>query len=78
MIFALKGNTKKQIHGAHARGPLEIKGCFHAQGPQPVDNDGGAPQWVADLMDQYPDVNQVAISSDGHSTVWSRISSNAL
>ena len=74
----MKGNTAKTVHGAHAHGPLEIKGRFTMQGPQPIDNENGCPQWVADLLDQYPDVQQVALSGDKWGVVFSRMGANAL
>ena len=77
LVFSMKGNTQRQVHGAHAHGPLEIKGHFTASGPQPVDNDGGCPQWVADLLDQHPDIQRVALSGDKWGVVWQRMPSNA-
>lgn len=75
--FAIKGNTAKTVHGAHAHGPLEIKGRFTMQGPQPIDDENGCPQWVSDLLDQYPDVQQVALSGDKCGVVFSRMGANA-
>jgi len=73
ITFAMRGNTDRCLHGAHSHTPLEIKGHFHYQGPQPVGCEGGAPQWVADLMDQYPDVECVAINRKNGGVVWGRI-----
>lgn len=72
-VFALKGSNTKTIHGAHARGPLEIRGHFTAQGPQPIGEEGGCPQWVADLLEKHPDIQKVALSGDNGGVVWSRI-----
>ena len=75
-IFAMKGFKGKTIHGARSTGKLEIRGCFFFQGPQPVDDDGGAPVWVADLMDNNPELNQVALSYKDRGVVYSRIPDN--
>lgn len=71
--FALKGNKGRRVFGAHARGKLSIKGSFHIQGPQPVDDDNGAPVWVADFFDNNQDVDQIALSGENHSVVYARI-----
>lgn len=73
MNFALKGYKQRTIHGAHATGRLTFRGCFHLQAPQPVDNDGGAPEWVADMLDKNPDIEQIAISWKDKGIVWSRM-----
>ena len=72
--FAMKDNTSPRIHGSHAFGKLEIRGAFSFSGPQPVGVDGGVPQWVGDLLDANPDIQQIAVSCEtGSSVVWSRI-----
>jgi NaMN:DMB phosphoribosyltransferase len=76
IVFALKGSDARQVHGSHAHGPLEIKGRFTSSGPQPIDNDGGCPEWVADLLDQFPDIQQVALSGDKWGVVWQRMRTN--
>ena len=73
MNFVTKGYEGKIIHGSHAMGSLEIKGTFHISGPQPVNNEGGAPEWVADLLEKYPEINQVALSGEKWSVVWGRM-----
>jgi hypothetical protein len=76
LVFAMKANTKPQVHGSHAHGPLEIKGRFTSSGPQPIGTDGGCPQWVADLLDQHLDIQQVALSGDKWGVVWQRMPSS--
>ena len=71
--FLINGSDAKTVHGAYAHGPLEIKGCFTMQGPQPVEKDGGCPQFVSDLLDQHPDIKQIALSGDACSAVFSRM-----
>ncbi len=76
ILFAMKGSNAKTIHGAHAHGPLEIRGHFTSQGPQPIGAEGGCPQWVADLLEKHPDIQQVALSGEHCGVVWSRIADN--
>lgn len=77
--FLLKENKMdKRIHGAYASGRLEFKGCFTMQGPQLVNEKGGVPEWVANLMDARPDIEQIAISGDKGSVVWSRMEEKKL
>jgi len=73
--FATKRYDGRLIHGAHSINSLEIRGVFNIQGPQPI-CEGGAPEWVADLMDRYPEIQDIAISSEKGGVVWSRISTN--
>lgn len=75
--FAMKGGTGKRVHGAYSRSPLEIKGHFTMSGPQPIDDESGCPQWVADLFDQHPDIQRVALSGDEWGAVFSRIPEGA-
>lgn len=70
--FALKGHAGTIYHGAHSRTPLEIRGHFHIQGPQPV-GDGGVPKWVSDAFDAMPHMTRIALSSKTGGVVWSRI-----
>lgn len=71
--FAMKGSKEKRVYAAHATGELEIKGLFHCKGPQPIDDNGGAPQWIADLFDRYPDIDKIALSGEKHSVVYGRM-----
>jgi hypothetical protein len=71
--FVLKGNKGRKVFGAHARGELTIKGSFHMQGLQPIDDDSGAPVWVADFFDNNQDIDQIALSGKDHSVVYARI-----
>jgi hypothetical protein len=70
--FAMKGHKGKLYHGSHSRTPLDFKGTWSMRGPQPV-GDGGVPQWVDDLMEACPDIQQIAISSIDGGVIWSRI-----
>ena len=71
--FAMKGCKKRLIHGAHSVGALEISGHFQFQGPQPVDDNDGVPQWVADILDKHPDINQIALCKKDSGVVYSRM-----
>lgn len=71
--FAMKGNkAARTFHGAHSSTPLEIKGHWHIQGPQPVADAGGVPVWAADLFDSLPDLVQIALSTKTGGVVWTR------
>jgi len=71
MKFALRGNKSPQLSAAFARGPLEIKGCFHAQGCQIVGSEEGeCPQWIADFFEANPDVTQLAIGTKTDGVVY--------
>lgn len=74
--FTLRNFQGQRVHGAYARGPLEISGVFHLTGPQPVDDKGGCPVWVAELLEAHPNVNTIAISGDDFGIVYSRMRSN--
>jgi hypothetical protein len=74
--FAMKGNTAKLFYGAYSRTKLVISGTWHMSGPQPV-GDGGVPQWVADLMESRPDIQQVAVSTKTGGAIWSRMDDDA-
>ena len=71
--FALKGSKCRRVYGAHATGKLNIQGHFNTLGPQPVDDDGGVPVWIANYLDNNPDVDEIALSGGNHSVVYSRI-----
>lgn len=71
--FTLKGHEGRVIQGAHAHGALKITGVFYFQGSQPINKSGGAPEWVADFFDLHPKIDQVALSGEEGSVVWSRI-----
>ena len=71
-IFAMKGGPGRTFHGAYSRTAMEIKGHWHMQGPQPVSDDGGVPQWAADLFDAMPDLMQIALATKRGGVVWTR------
>jgi len=50
--FALKGTKERRIYSSYSRKALEIKGGFHISGPQPINDEGGAPVWVAEKFDE--------------------------
>jgi hypothetical protein len=72
LSFAMKGSTKPTFHGAHSHTKLEIRGNFYASGPQPVGDDGGVPQWVADAFAYFPSLREIALNGDTHGVVYSR------
>ena len=69
--FVMKGYKGKTVYGAYARGELEIKGHFHAQGVQPVGDDG-APEWVAEIFKNMPHIKNIAVSGEEGSALWTR------
>ena len=71
--FALKGTKERRIYSSYSRKALEIKGGFHISGPQPINDEGGAPVWVAEKFDEHPDIDQIALSGEKGSVVWSRM-----
>lgn len=73
IVFALKGNTSKKVYTGISHSPLEVKGHFHFQGPQPVGCEGGAPEWVAAAFDNNPKLNMVALSYEDSGVVYSRM-----
>lgn len=77
ITFALKGGKARTFHGSHSRTPLSISGTWQFSGPQPVDDDGGVPQWVADLFDRMPDLKRIALGTETGGVVWSRRSEDA-
>jgi hypothetical protein len=76
MTFALKGHKGKLYHGSHSRTPLEFRGTWNMTGRQPV-GDGGVPQWIDELMEANPDIQQIAISTNDGGVIWSRIPEEA-
>ncbi len=71
--FYAKGYEGKVIHGSHSPWPLQINGSFQFSGPQPVNESGGAPVWVAEKFEECSDLDQIALSGGKGSVVWSRI-----
>jgi hypothetical protein len=72
ILFAMRGNKERTFYGAHSSKPLEIKGHWHMQGPQPVADAGGVPGWAADLFDSRPDLMQIALSTKQGGVLWTR------
>lgn len=73
IVLAMEGSKGKKIHGAYSMRPLEIKGNFHCSGPQPIGCDGGVPEWVANVFDSFPHLNQIALSGENSGVVWTRM-----
>ncbi len=71
--FALKGNTERKVFSAHAIGKLDFKGTFHMQGAQPINDNGSAPQWIANYFDNNPEIDHIALSGKKRSVVYGRI-----
>uniref|UniRef100_A0A6H1ZP49 Uncharacterized protein n=1 Tax=viral metagenome TaxID=1070528 RepID=A0A6H1ZP49_9ZZZZ len=69
--FVMKGYNGKTVRCAMSHTPLKITGNFYCQGRQPVDDDG-APQWVYDLLENNPDIEQVGIVTKKSGRVYSR------
>lgn len=69
--FAMKGFNGRTIGCAMSHSELTFQGSIHVQGRQPVGDDG-APQWVADLFDENPEVMQVAIGKEKSGIVYYR------
>jgi hypothetical protein len=67
--FALRGNTEKQIHGSHSQSPIECRGAFRMQGPQPV---SALPEWLVELFENS-DIQQISLSTRDYGVVYTRI-----
>jgi hypothetical protein len=76
MTFALKGSREPQVHAAHSRTRLQIRGCFHITGPQIVGGDGGAPQWVADVLAAHPEIEEIAVNRGSGGVCYARMPAN--
>ena len=66
----------KTLHSSHFTGDLEMRGCFHLHGPQPVGIKGGAPQWVADAMIINDNIEQIVIITKTGGAIYNRMKSN--
>jgi len=73
MTFAMKGSLAPQIHSAFSRTRLEIRGCFHIVGPQPVGVEGGAPQWVADVLSAHPEIEEIVVNRGTDGVCYTRM-----
>lgn len=71
--FNLKGARGISYHGSHSRTKMEIRGCFSMSGPQPVSDDGGVPELVHQLFQNFPKLQQVALCADDSGVVYQRI-----
>lgn len=70
LSFTLKGYKGKTVRSAFSRIRLEIKGHFHIQGPQPVGEEGGAPEWVYELFKLDPDIEEIAINKKDSGVIY--------
>ncbi len=73
--FCLRGNKSKQVYGqiAHS-GELTISGLFDCRGTQPVDDDGGCPVWVDEVLEKHPEIKMLALTYERGGVVYSRMS----
>ena len=60
-----------RVHSAFSSIPIEVKGCFHLQGPQTFGGNG-APEWVRDVMTNDPTVDQIIVNKEKSGAVYSR------
>lgn len=74
ITFAMRGNRQPQVHASYSTKQLEIKGLFHLSGPQIVGGEGGAPQWVADVLEAHPEIETIAVNYNGRGACFSRMS----
>lgn len=75
--FAMRGNTSRQVHAAHSRTRLGLRGQFHMVGRQPVGEAGGAPDWVADVLDAHPEIQQLIVNYHGSGICYMRVPQDA-
>jgi hypothetical protein len=71
--FLMKGASGVRYHGAYSRTTLEIRGTWRMSGPQPVGDDGGVPDLVHQVFEQFPKVQRIALSYEGGGVVFSRM-----
>lgn len=68
--FALRGNTEQQLHGSHSFVPVECRGTFFMQGPQPV---SALPEWVVKAFNENPAIQQISISTLKNGVIYTRM-----
>lgn len=71
--FLMRGATGVRYHGSHSRTKLEIRGHISMSGPQPVSDNGGVPELVHQLFQQFPQLQQVALGAADCGVVFQRI-----
>lgn len=71
--FVMKGAAGVRYHGSHSRTKLDIRGHVSMSGPQPVSDDGGVPELVHQLFQQFPHLKQVALGAETHGVVYQRM-----
>lgn len=71
--FAMRGNDSKQVHASFSRTRLDYRGIFHMNGRQVVGVDDGAPQWVADVLEANPKIEEIAINYVNSGVIYTRI-----
>lgn len=71
MKFVTKGFEGKTFGCSKSQTELEISGQWYVQGRQTV-CENGCPEWVADIFNDNPDIEIIAIGRQNHGTVYSR------
>lgn len=71
--FLMKGATGVRYHGSHSRSKLDIRGHISMSGPQPVGDEGGVPELVHQLFQQFPKLQQVALGAETFGVVYQRM-----
>uniref|UniRef100_A0A6M3XVJ6 Uncharacterized protein n=1 Tax=viral metagenome TaxID=1070528 RepID=A0A6M3XVJ6_9ZZZZ len=64
----------RTIYSSCSCTPLEIKGTWVLQGPQPINDEGGAPTWIAKAFKKNSTIKQIAVCREKGGIVYSRIS----
>ncbi len=49
------------IHSMLCTGKMDVTGRMILSGPQPVGTKGGAPTWVADVLDDREDITAIVV-----------------
>ena len=62
----------KLIHSSYSHSQLEIKGCWHMQGPQPI-GENGVPKWVGEIFKENSDIEAIAINKKKSGIVYSKL-----
>jgi hypothetical protein len=70
--FGMRGFKGRTIPSAHSATPLEIKGAWTMQGPQVVGGEGGVPEWVFDLFQANPHLEQIALGYERGGVLYHR------
>lgn len=71
MEFIMGKPAEDSVHSTYLRSSLDIRGSIQCSGTQPIGTPGGAPLWVFELMRQYPQIKQLALSFENSGVVYS-------